>query len=156
MSALLRSLSLFILITLSGAVCADSTELRVGDVLYIALPGEEALNKEFQVDHQGELLLPEVGEVSGPLPGLIEDADYAEIRVKLEKGQRLVMYTDGLFESVTGAARQAELEQRIVKVMNDSHVIEINQLANGIMAEFDALAGSVPRDDATLVILEKQ
>ena len=37
--------------------------VRVGDVITIMLPGEESLNKEFQVDKQGRVILPEVGPI---------------------------------------------------------------------------------------------
>lgn len=35
--------------------------VRVGDVITIMLPGEESLNKAFQVDKQGRVILPEIG-----------------------------------------------------------------------------------------------
>ncbi len=35
--------------------------VRVGDVITIMLPGEDSLNKDFQVDKQGRVILPEVG-----------------------------------------------------------------------------------------------
>jgi protein involved in polysaccharide export with SLBB domain len=37
------------------------TPVRIGDVLYLSLPGEDTFNKTFQVDRRGNLLLPEVG-----------------------------------------------------------------------------------------------
>ena len=40
----------------------DNT-VRVGDVITIMLPGEESLNKEFQVDKQGRVILPEIGPI---------------------------------------------------------------------------------------------
>ncbi|MGB8843205.1 MAG: SLBB domain-containing protein, partial [Aliidongia sp.] len=51
-------------------ILADSTpdlKIRFGDVLFLALPGEDTLNKNFQVDRRGNLQLPEVGliEVAG-------------------------------------------------------------------------------------------
>ena len=39
------------------------TQVRIGDVLYLSLPGEDTFNKTFQVDRRGNLLLPEVGLV---------------------------------------------------------------------------------------------
>lgn len=38
----------------------DNT-VRVGDVITIMLPGEDSLNRDFQVDKQGRVILPEVG-----------------------------------------------------------------------------------------------
>jgi len=42
---------------------AQEEVLRIGDVLSIDLPGEAALNKEFQIDRRGQVMLPEVGSV---------------------------------------------------------------------------------------------
>ena len=42
--------------------------IRVGDLIFIALPGEETFNSEFQVNRDGNLSLPEVGEI--PVAGL--------------------------------------------------------------------------------------
>lgn len=39
----------------------EAMKLRMGDVVIVALPGEAAINKEFQVDSRGQILLPEVG-----------------------------------------------------------------------------------------------
>ncbi|MUH95720.1 sugar ABC transporter substrate-binding protein [Aliivibrio fischeri] len=38
--------------------------VRVGDIISIMLPGEDSLNKGFQVDKQGRLILPEIGPIS--------------------------------------------------------------------------------------------
>ncbi|MDG1286191.1 MAG: SLBB domain-containing protein [Rickettsiales bacterium] len=38
--------------------------IQAGDILYIALPGEEGFNAEFQVNRAGHILLPEIGEIS--------------------------------------------------------------------------------------------
>ncbi|PCS22864.1 polysaccharide biosynthesis/export family protein [Candidatus Enterovibrio escicola] len=59
-----RSFILFILMLLY-VFDAGSEEYRiqVGDQIAIMLPGELTLNKEFQVDRQGRLTLPEVGIV---------------------------------------------------------------------------------------------
>ena len=38
--------------------------IRVGDVIYISLPGEEGFNDIFQVNRDGKVLLPEIGEIS--------------------------------------------------------------------------------------------
>lgn len=43
---------------------ADPSALRAGDVLSIQLPGEEVFDQPFQVDRDGQIVLPEVGGVS--------------------------------------------------------------------------------------------
>ena len=40
---------------------AADQEIQVGDLIYISLPGEGSFNKDFGVDRQGRIKLPEVG-----------------------------------------------------------------------------------------------
>ena len=65
---------------------AAGTALRVGDILTVALPGEAALNKDFQVDRQGQVTLPEVGAVK--VAGMELPDATAAIRTALGKAYR--------------------------------------------------------------------
>ncbi len=62
------------------------TELRIGDILTIALPGEAAFNKDFQIDRKGQIILPESGAFK--VAGLSLDKARDEIRVRLGKVYR--------------------------------------------------------------------
>ena len=68
-----------------SSYAADSV-LRVGDVLFVALPGEAALNKDFPIDRAGMIRLPEVGEVK--VAGLELPAAQTLIQEKLSKAYR--------------------------------------------------------------------
>lgn len=52
----------------AGAFAREVAPLRAGDVLAIQLPGEEAFNDPFQIDRDGDVILPEVGNI--PVAGL--------------------------------------------------------------------------------------
>jgi len=41
----------------------QAAELRAGEMLKIKFPGESAFHKQFQLDHEGKVLLPEVGRI---------------------------------------------------------------------------------------------
>ncbi|MUK41590.1 sugar ABC transporter substrate-binding protein [Aliivibrio fischeri] len=59
---------LLIIVMLSPFSISQANEkkdvVRVGDIISIMLPGEDSLNKGFQVDKQGRLILPEIGPIS--------------------------------------------------------------------------------------------
>ncbi|MGN2669943.1 SLBB domain-containing protein [Aliivibrio fischeri] len=59
---------LLIIVILSPLSVSQAKEkkdvVRVGDIISIILPGEDSLNKGFQVDKQGRLILPEIGPIS--------------------------------------------------------------------------------------------
>ena len=48
----------------AAATLDKSLPLRSGDIVSIILPGEISLNKDFQIDHNGQILLPEVGSMT--------------------------------------------------------------------------------------------
>ncbi len=93
-----------ILLSLILPIFANAEEYRVqvGDLIQIALPGEASLDKPFNVDHQGRILLPEVGVI--PIAGMTEPEmeqviadrlrkvfrDLAQLRVYVHKKQLLI------------------------------------------------------------------
>lgn len=65
---------------------ADSSpdiKLRAGDLLFVALPGEDTLNKTIQVDRRGKLQLPEIGLIE--VAGLTIAEAEAKVRQALSK-----------------------------------------------------------------------
>ena len=48
---------------LSHIVEVPTETIRVGDVLYLTLPGEEDFNQTFQIDRKGKIELPEIGKL---------------------------------------------------------------------------------------------
>lgn len=55
-------LIIIVLSSLSMSTLAET--LRPGDLLQIKFPGESAFEKNFQLDHQGQITLPEIGTVN--------------------------------------------------------------------------------------------
>ena len=45
------------------SLSVHATTLRAGDMLKIKFPGETAFNRDFQLDHEGKVLLPEIGNI---------------------------------------------------------------------------------------------
>ena len=60
---------------------ADEAVIQPGDLIRILLPGESSLDKHFEVDRQGRLILPEVGPVK--VDGLSEDEMQHQVSVAL-------------------------------------------------------------------------
>ena len=60
MIPLIRTLILFVLF--SGNLWAET--LRPGDMIQIKLPGESAFEQSFQLDQQGQIVLPEIGAIN--------------------------------------------------------------------------------------------
>lgn len=61
---------------------AKQETVNVGDLVSVMLPGEPTLNKDFQVDKRGRLILPEVGPIH--VAGKTEDQMIATITISLK------------------------------------------------------------------------
>jgi len=108
--------------------------------------------------HPAPLLLDAQGahqlDIGGALPGLQLEPVYDTLSLRLKPGERLLLFTDGLFEGVlTGPGRQA-LEQDLLATAKRGLGVPLADLADALMATFHAVAGDTPRDDATVIILE--
>jgi len=85
---------------------------------------------------------------SGPALGLVAHATYDEHSVTLDHGDRLLLFTDGLFDD-GGAA----LRSRIDALLAQPETIDCARLA-ALLEPPAATAGDAERDDATLLLLD--
>lgn len=92
----------------------------------------------------------------GTLLGLLPHTQYQETEVTLQKGERLALFTDGLFESGNSISERETLENTIKKQLISTLNLPLNIAVETVMNTFDSLAGTPPNDDALLLIIEKQ
>ena len=92
--------------------------------------------------------------VGGILPGLLPATNYQSVSLQLVAGERIALYTDGLFESAADNNARKNLEDRITTTLTDTLNLPINESLAQLMSEFDKLAGTPPRDDALLLLME--
>lgn len=92
-------------------------------------------------------------ETGGPVVGLFGPAKYAEGAVKLETGDLLVGFTDGISEAMNGAEEEWG-EEALADYVKARRSEEVGALIPEIMAGADAFAAGAPQhDDMTLVVL---
>jgi serine phosphatase RsbU (regulator of sigma subunit) len=99
---------------------------------------------------EAELLMP-----TGMPLGLIPEATYTAAEARLEPGDSLVMYTDGITEAANPEQEEFGRE-RLIKVCREHHAESPKELASSIEAVVDAFVEGVPyHDDRTLVIVRR-
>lgn len=94
-------------------------------------------------------------ELSGPLPGLAEDAGYEQLALVLGPGERLALYTDGLVELRGAAAAEAALVADLTGMLVAQGSAELDVAADAAWAVWRNRVGAQPEDDATLVLFER-
>jgi sigma-B regulation protein RsbU (phosphoserine phosphatase) len=120
-----------------------------GDELVFSLAGHEA-----PILLDPEVSLAEVER--GVLMGAVDEADYPEVRVPFRAGARLVVFTDGAVEIRNGEGEEFGRERLEAAARRWRH-LPAQELLESLLGEIDAFAGgSPPRDDQTLVVVERE
>jgi sigma-B regulation protein RsbU (phosphoserine phosphatase) len=87
--------------------------------------------------------------------GVFDAAPFAEERVLLEPGDRVVMFTDGLVEA-EGAPGDQFGDDRVIASVQRLRAAGAAGLVDGMFRDVVAFAGPRLEDDATAVVLAVQ
>lgn len=98
--------------------------------------------------------LPHAGAIGGPALGLVDDFVYEAVVVPLTRGDRLLCFTDGVFEAANAAGEEFGPE-RLAAALAEAKGEELTGALAGIRTTAWAFAGSSPfTDDVCLVACE--
>ncbi len=91
--------------------------------------------------------------IGGPVLGLIPDARFQQGSVRLEPGDVLVLYSDGIVEAANSADEEFG-EERLGAVLRRCSQIGAEKVRDRILASVEAFTGqAVPQDDRTLLVV---
>ena len=93
-------------------------------------------------------------DVQGSLPGLSNDYQYQATRFELSQDQRLILYTDGLFEIGTNNKQRDHSKSSMIDAIKKSSQFDLVNASQSIMSSYDRLTQANAKDDATLIIIE--
>jgi sigma-B regulation protein RsbU (phosphoserine phosphatase) len=107
--------------------------------------------------HNPPLLLRRDGtcealETGGLLLGAFPDAEYAQARIELRAGDRLVLFTDGLVEAES-ATRELYGDERLLAILRRHATESAEELQRRILAAAAEHCGGEFQDDATLIVI---
>jgi serine phosphatase RsbU (regulator of sigma subunit) len=89
-----------------------------------------------------------------PFLGVVPDIALEPVEVELRRGDRVLIYSDGLEEQWNGNGQEFGIERVEAAIGDRDH--RIDQAVQRLGADWDAfLAGSRPEDDATLIAVER-
>jgi serine phosphatase RsbU (regulator of sigma subunit) len=88
--------------------------------------------------------------------GMIEGTSYSQTAVQLEMGDLLLLYTDGISESVDASGEQLGLD-RLLSIARDLSVESATAAGQGLLSAVESFRGAMPaEDDETVVALERR
>lgn len=143
------------------AMCRDTLPSEFVTAFYAELdPGTRRI-RYCNAGHNPPLFLRRDGqfedlEVGGTILGAFDDANYDVGSVQLEVGDLLLLYTDGLVDSMNFAEERYEMDRvrANVKAFAD---LPARQILGNIRWEVRKFTGLTPRvDDLTMVVLKVQ
>jgi phosphoserine phosphatase RsbU/P len=86
--------------------------------------------------------------------GAFEDIAYSTERIALEPGDRVIFYTDGLYESQRSPGEDFGME-RVCAYLREHHAREIQPVLDGLVRSLmDFMAGAPVEDDITILGLD--
>ena len=92
-------------------------------------------------------------DAGGPVIGLLPECFYTQAEVRLEPGDLLVAFTDGVSEAMN-AVQEEWGEERLLPVLQDARGEPLGSVIERVMAGADAyVAGAPQHDDMTLVVV---
>lgn len=93
---------------------------------------------------------------TGPAIGMFDQFSWKRRSVKIEEGDVLLLYTDGLTEAEDGNRDQFG-ERRVEQVMRDNLHQPVGHLCDAILASvYDFAAGAPRSDDITMLLLRRK
>ena len=88
---------------------------------------------------------------SGPVVGLFPECSYVKQSMRLEEGDLLVLYTDGITEAMNAAGEEWG-EDRLMQMIGASRALPARELIDHILHTCDEfVAGAAQYDDMTLI-----
>ena len=128
-----------------------SLRLSTGELRYVSAGHELPLIKK--ADGTAFYLEP---ENNGCMLAVFPDADYQESALRLEAGDTLLLYTDGVTEAMNPAGEQYS-RQRLLRWMTDAPDQDPESLCHALREELATFAGEATQsDDIALVALRYQ
>ncbi|HBY61872.1 MAG TPA: protein serine phosphatase, partial [Solibacterales bacterium] len=92
----------------------------------------------------------------GLILGVMARARYEEFRVTMNRGDTLVLFSDGVTEAVPPGSDEEFGEDRLAALLHQNHALGAQELIDAVNADVNAWsAGAPPADDVTLVVAKR-
>jgi sigma-B regulation protein RsbU (phosphoserine phosphatase) len=143
--------------TVNAAICARMTHGRFISFFYAQLDAPERRLNYTNAGHPAPILLHSDGSFEllgegGPILGEFPAQRFDQVTVTLRRGDRLVLFTDGIVEAPNSSGEEFGV-QRLLEVVMHNRLVSADRLRHTVMAEVRSHCAGTLVDDATLIIL---
>lgn len=143
---------------LNGRFAFDGAVQQYFTFLYGILDIETGEFRYTSAGHPGPILSrADRSEIQPPTPpavGFIENAEFTQQLLELQPGDRILFYTDGIFE-VEDRSNDLFGEEQLARTWSETRENPLQESLDGIVARVrDWASGAEPDDDVSLLALE--
>jgi serine phosphatase RsbU (regulator of sigma subunit) len=145
---------------LNKATCVNCPDNRFITFFFCVFDGATGDLAYANAGHNPPVILRASGEAElleggGPPLGILPMAPYGEQRARLERGDLLAVYSDGVTEA-TNAAEEEFGEKRLIEALRRHRASPAGEIIQGVRTSLAEFAAGAPQaDDITLVIAKR-
>jgi len=145
---------------LNKATCAKCPSNRFITFFFCVLDTKTGDLSYANAGHNPPIVLRASGEAEmleggGPVLGILPIAPYSEMHTRLNSGDMLVLYSDGVTEA-TNAGHDEFGEERLIQVLRENGSYAAPAIVEAVMNSVTAFAAGAPQaDDITLVVARR-
>jgi serine phosphatase RsbU (regulator of sigma subunit) len=137
-----------------------SPEMTYFTLVSIELDIRKNRGRLVQAGHPHPILIRKDGSITrlgnGGLPiGVMPDAEYEEVGFAFETGDKLVVFSDGIYENINDD-NEIYTEERFIRFLGDHTACSTEELVNKAQDALEAWSGDQKiSDDVSLVVAER-
>lgn len=141
-------------------LCDDIDPYRFITIFYMIFDPVSRRLTYSNAGHSPALICSESGDITecttpGPAIGIMPDIPYVDSTIILEKGDIVLLYTDGITESRSKDGVTFYGFERLRDLIHDNRDLEVSQLKDCLLKEIKKFSGDgAQHDDLTLVLLK--
>jgi serine phosphatase RsbU (regulator of sigma subunit) len=145
---------------LNKATCANCPSNRFITFFFCVLDATTGALGFANAGHNPPIVMRASGEAEmleggGPVLGVLPIAPYAELHAQLERGDMLVLYSDGVTEATNLAYDQFD-EERFIEVLRRHRTSPAAEVVAAVVKSLGEFAAGAPQaDDITLVVAKR-
>jgi len=145
---------------LNKSTCANCPSNRFITFFFCVLDAATGEVAYANAGHNPPVLMRASGEAhmvegGGPVLGLLSMAPYQEMRLRLEPGDLLAIYSDGVTEA-TNTSEEEFGEERLLEVLRTNRAEPAGNIVQAVRTALAAFTAKAPQaDDITLVIAKR-
>ena len=144
--------------TVNKLLCKESVSSMFVTVFYGILNTADGHVEFINAGHIAPYVISSSGiksvdRTGGIALGIFEDFDYKSNTFRLDIGERLVLFTDGVTEAFNSSG-EAFGDEKLADLLSPGHDRSVENIVREVISEVDAFSSGVPRsDDITILAI---